>query len=511
VSKALYRKYRSRKLADVVGQKHVTDILTRSLAAGRIAHAYLLTGPRGVGKTSIARILAHEINQLPYDEETTHLDIIEIDAASNNGVEDVRDLREKVQIAPVSSAKKVYIIDEVHMLSKAAFNALLKTLEEPPEHAVFILATTDADKLPATIISRTQRFSFRSIAPADAKTHLAFIAKEEGIKITDEALEIIAKRGDGSFRDSISLLDQLRSLADDKDGITKELVEESLGLAPAEHVEKLLAAYESKDIKAIVTLIDEGEQSGIQPSVLVSQLIQTVRDQIAEKPQLLPLLDQLLDVAKSQQPGLKLLTVLASHAAPKPKTAALVSPPAEISAPVKELEEMATNPRAIPSELQPGQRVAPGGAAPENIFSSSEKFSGADQATGPVDAEAEVKPLVSNTARKGKQPEHANLGALDWDAFIDHTRQNYVAIYSVLSKCGYEIDGDKLIIYTVNNFYKKKLDDAKYRTSIAKTLEELGVGNPEIETIGTPPPPKDSTAAAVAAIMGGGEEVNVDA
>jgi DNA polymerase-3 subunit gamma/tau len=529
VSKALYRKYRSRSLAEVVGQKHVTDILARSLAAGRVAHAYLLTGPRGVGKTSIARILAHEINKLPYDEETSHLDIIEIDAASNNGVEDVRDLREKVQIAPVSASKKVYIIDEVHMLSKAAFNALLKTLEEPPEHAVFILATTDADKLPATIISRTQRFSFRSISPADAKSHLAFIAKEEGIKITDEALEIIARRGDGSFRDSISLLDQLGSLADDKEGITKELVEQSLGLAPSEHVEKLLAAYESKDLKAIVALIDEGERSGIQPSVLVGQIVQTVREHIADKPQLLPLLDQLLDVAKSQQPGLKLLTVLASHAVPKPKTAALVSPPAEVSAPVKELEAMAT-PQTIPSQsgFAPGstrapasgqsraadtltkegsserpveQRVTRGGAAPSEPNGVSEE--GADRAAGPASAKADDQ----IPAKRGP----ANLDALDWDAFIDYTRQNYVAIFSVLSKCGYEIDGDKLIIYTLNNFYKKKLDDAKYRVNIAMSLEAVGAGDPEIETVGTPPPPKDSTAAAVAAIMGGGEEVSVDA
>jgi len=163
MSKALYRKYRSKSLDEVIGQNHVTDILGRAIKQGRISHAYLLTGPRGVGKTSIARILAHEINKIPYDDDTTNLDIIEIDAASNNGVEDVRDLREKVQIAPVAALKKIYIIDEVHMLSKAAFNALLKTLEEPPEHVVFILATTDVDKLPATIVSRTQRFSFRAI------------------------------------------------------------------------------------------------------------------------------------------------------------------------------------------------------------------------------------------------------------------------------------------------------------------------------------------------------------
>lgn len=485
MSQALYRKYRSRKLADIVGQQHVTDILQRSLAAGRIAHAYLLTGPRGVGKTSIARILAHEINNLPYNEDETHLDIIEIDAASNNGVEDVRDLREKVQIAPVSATKKIYIIDEVHMLSKAAFNALLKTLEEPPEHAVFILATTDADKLPATIISRTQRFSFRAIMPSDAKKHLAYIAKEEGIKIDDESLAIIARRGDGSFRDSISLLDQLQSLADEKTGITKQLVEEALGLAPAEHVEKLLVAYEAHDIAAIVKLMDLGEQSGIQPSVLVSQLTQTVRDHIAEKPQLLPLLDQLLEVAKSSQPSIKLLTVLATHAAPKPKTAALASPLPEISAPVKELERQATRPTPT---VKPMVSQKPATKAPH----------------------FEPKPTTTQADQPPKPQGESHLENLDWNAVIEYAHQNFVAIYSVLAKCSYEVRDDKLIVYTVNNFYKKKLDDAKYRVNLAVALEQTGAGDPIIETIGTPPPPKDSTAAAVAAIMGGGEEVSVE-
>ena len=176
MSKALYRKYRSKKLSEVVGQNHITTVLESALKQNRIAHAYLFPGPRGVGKTSIARILAHEINNLPYSEEENHPDIIEIDAASNNGVDDIRQLRDNVQVAPFSAKYRVYIIDEVHMLSKAAFNALLKTLDAPPEHAVFILATTDAYKLPATIISRTQRFVFRFISKEDVCRHLEFIA-----------------------------------------------------------------------------------------------------------------------------------------------------------------------------------------------------------------------------------------------------------------------------------------------------------------------------------------------
>jgi DNA polymerase-3 subunit gamma/tau len=477
-SKARYRKYRSKSLGEIVGQSHVTDILARALSKGRVAHAYLLTGPRGIGKTSIARILAHEINQLPYTDETNHLDIIEIDAASNNGVEDVRDLREKVQIAPVSATKKIYIIDEVHMLSKAAFNALLKTLEEPPEHAVFILATTDVDKLPRTIISRTQRFSLKAIDPDDATKHLKHIAKEEKIKIDDEALQLVALRGEGSFRDSISLLDQLMSLADDKTGITKELVEEFLGLAPTEQINQILEAYENKDLETIVKLLDESEKRGIQTSLLTSQLIAAVRAQVVTKPQLIHLLDDLLAVAKSSNPSIKLLTVLGSHTSPKPKSAALSAPAPAISAPIAELEKQAT-------KIRPH--------LPKQTSSLAE----------PLKAEVQTK------SNQKSAPTEPFIGTLDWDKLIAFTKQNFVAIYSVLSKCTAEQNGETLVLYTSNAFYKKKLDDAKYRANLAHALVETGAGDLVIETIGTPSPPKDSTAAAVAAIMGGGEEVIV--
>lgn len=487
MSQALYRKYRSKTLEEIVGQEHVTDILSRSLKAGRVAHAYLLTGPRGVGKTSIARILAHEINQLPYTDESNHLDIIEIDAASNNGVEDVRELRDKVQITPVSAKYKVYIIDEVHMLSKAAFNALLKTLEEPPAHAVFILATTDIDKLPATIISRTQRFSFRAIGRETAATHLRYIADQEKISITDGALGRIAQLGDGSFRDSISLLDQLRSLSDDKEGITEALVETTLGLAPTKRVADILDAYEQKDLGGIIALLDASERDGIQTTVLAHQLIQTLRTTVVTKPQLIELLDQLLDVNKSSQPGIKLLTVLAAHAVPKVKSAALAVPTHEVSATVTELEEQAV--KAHP-KMPPKPTAAPKATTPTRA---------------PKPAAAPIETVTPETLPEGP----ISIDRFDWDGLIEYTRQHYVAIYSVLSKCGYELSDDKLTLYTHNAFYKKKLDDSKHRINLSKSLIETGVGNIAIETIGTPPPPKDSQAAAVAAIMGGGEEVSV--
>lgn len=471
MSKALYRKYRSKRLDEIIGQRHVTDILSRSIAEGRISHAYLLTGPRGTGKTSIARILAHEINQIPYEDETTDLDIIEIDAASNNGVEDVRELREKIHIAPVSAKKKIYIIDEVHMLSKAAFNALLKTLEEPPEHVVFILATTDADKLPATIISRTQRFNFRAITPKDAAAHLKTIATGEKIKIDDAALQLIAQRGEGSFRDSISLLDQLQSLADSKTGITRQLVEESLGLAPKELVDQLVDAYLVKDLQKLVELLDDSVAAGTQATSLTSQLIAAIRSKITEKPQLIDLLDGLLEVSRSSQPEIKLLVTLAAQANAKPKSVALASSASAISAPIAELSRQAT-------------KVKPALPPPVPI---------------------KVEKPKQDTAKKLQ-----TTSTLDWEKLIEHTRSNYVAIYSVLSKCSPDLSTGSLVLYTGNAFYKKKLDDTKHRGNLLKALAETGAGDVDIETIGTPPPPKDSVAASVAAIMGGGEEVNVD-
>ena len=212
MGKALYRKYRPISLEAVYGQDAVITPLKESIKTGNFSHAYIFTGPRGCGKTSVARIFAHEINHFPYELEDSYVDIIEIDGASNTGIDNIRDLREKAMIAPTEGRYKIYIIDEVHMLSKSAFNGLLKIIEEPPEHVIFILATTNLEKVPVTITSRAQVYNFKLADTETMFKHLRKISDAEGFSIDDDALKIIVRRGGGSFRDSISLLDQISNL-----------------------------------------------------------------------------------------------------------------------------------------------------------------------------------------------------------------------------------------------------------------------------------------------------------
>lgn len=495
MSRALYRTYRSRSLDEIVGQSHITRILQRAIASGRIAHAYLLTGPRGVGKTSIARILAHEINGLPYTDESTHLDIIEIDAASNNSVEDIRDLRDKVQIAPTSSPKKIYIIDEVHMLSKSAFNALLKTLEEPPEHVVFILATTDADKLPATILSRVQRFNFRAISPRDTAKHLAFIAEQENIAITPDALELIAEQGKGSFRDSISLLDQLRSLSDET--IDRTMVAEVLGLAQDELVEGLLAAYATADIGRAAQLIDEAEAAGTPAELLAEQLLSIARQRVVEDAALLPLLDKLLAVPRAGWPRIALLTALASRVT-LPVAARHHQPsPSTVSEPVAPYTHSPATPSSQTPPSDPPRQETDGAAA------SSAGQSGAPSASATDHTPAE-QPSVS--AANDETPA-ASPAPVDfpWKQFLDAV--GAVGARTYLAKAGHAFDGQALTIYAGKKFAKMQIDRALPTLSAA--LNRLGI-TAEIAVLATSKPPKDRQKAAILAMMGGGEEITIN-
>lgn len=285
----LYRKWRPQVFKDVVGQPHVTDTLLNELKEERLSHAYLFTGSRGTGKTTCAKILAkavnclHPVNGDPCNEceickgidSGSILDVIEIDAASNNGVDNIRDLREEANFTPVNAKYRVYIIDEVHMLSIGAFNALLKTLEEPPEHVKFILATTEVHKLPATILSRCQRFDFRRIPPEAIAERLKFVASEEGMKIDDEGALLIARLADGALRDALSILDQCAGRGD---VINAELVSEAAGLTGRGYLFDLTAAVQKQDSAGVLRILDDLHNSSCDMERLCTELINHYRN-----------------------------------------------------------------------------------------------------------------------------------------------------------------------------------------------------------------------------------------
>ena len=277
MTKALYRKYRPLKLADVVGQDDTIRQLQTQLTNQKISHGYLFVGARGCGKTSVARIFAHEINHFDYQLEDSYVDIIEIDAAVFTMVENIRELRDKAMLAPTTGKYKVYIIDEIHMLSKNAFNALLKILEEPPEHIVFIFATTNPEKIPATILSRVQIFHFKLADKSVMQPFLENICQKEGINIEQEALSLLIEQGGGSFRDSLSILDQLSNLHADKSTlITTEEVSSALGVPKQVLIQELLASYEQENVDQIRSLVEELINQGNKAEGIATSLIKAI-------------------------------------------------------------------------------------------------------------------------------------------------------------------------------------------------------------------------------------------
>lgn len=289
------RKFRPQSFAEFVGQEHVTQTLLNAVASDRFPHAVLLTGPRGTGKTTTARIIAKTLlcqnrqGQNPCGEcqsckdiaDGSHLDVIEIDGASNNGVDHIRELRETIGYMPSSGKYKVYIIDEVHMLSTSAFNALLKTLEEPPEHVIFIFATTEVQKIPATILSRCQRFDFRNHSLSDIKNHLQSICEKEGIEFEDAALLMVAKQANGSIRDSLTLLDQLISFSHGH--LSLESVMNVLGLTDRNLLLEALRAIATEDVDLMFTTIDKFKNSGHDPLIFCEEFLEVIRNALMIK------------------------------------------------------------------------------------------------------------------------------------------------------------------------------------------------------------------------------------
>lgn len=478
MGQALYRKYRSKTLDEVVGQEHITKTLKNALKNGKISHAYLFTGPRGVGKTSIARILAREVNGLPYKDESIHLDIIEIDAASNRRIDEIRDLRDKVHISPTSAKYKVYIIDEVHMLTKEAFNALLKTLEEPPAHVIFILATTEAHKLPDTIVSRTQRYSFKPIDVKDIVDHLKKIAKKEKIAIDEEALELIARHGDGGLRDSISLLDQAGARGN---AVTLSNVQQLLGIAPNEAIAELLQTLSSASPKQLLDILGRLHTQGLQAGQLAKQLGQTLRQQLIDNQLTLPtdttttLLERLLDVPASSQADRLLEVIL-------------------LDVLLKLSDEQPIQPYH-PSPTKPEARLA---ASKPKPLPKPDKSAKEESKTPPA--------TKTNTLKSAFSLEL-------WPSILDSVKAEHNTLYSVLRMAEPSYEGQKLYLAFQFAFHQKRINEAKNKQILtdiiaSHTTQPLTVEATVLSGTAAPPPaptPEPASLETISSIFGGGE------
>ncbi len=444
MEKVLYRAYRPLCFADVKGQQHITKTLQNALKKSAIAQAYLFTGPHGVGKTSVARILAHQINQIDYTPESQNIDIIEIDAASNRRIDEMRELREKAQVAPAHSKYKVYIIDEVHMLTREAFNALLKTLEEPPKHVIFILATTEVHKVPNTIISRTQRFSFK---PQDSKTlqdQLRHIANQEKIPINDQALELLVSHGNSSFRDSIGLLDQVRHITPaDNTTITAQDVSEVLGLPPQALLEDLADSLVNNDPDLLFQSTAKLIQQGISASIVSQDLLNTLRTKLINREipprqtiQTMRLLLENINNATYDQIEVALLSNIQLENS-------------DNSTPIK-------TPKPTPKPPKPSQTEKKSESSKEQVAQTTEDEQPKEEPEPPTNQ--------SDDQPKSKQK-------FDWEEILQTIRQKHNALYGILKMAEVQKENQQLTLKFKFPFHQKQLLQQRNLRILQQTLE----------------------------------------
>ena len=499
---ALYRKYRPETFSEVVGQEHITKTLKNGIDEGKTVHAYLFTGTRGTGKTTCAKILAKALNCLsPKDgnpcgecemcraiKAGTVTDIVEIDAASNNRVDDVRELREQVNFPPASAKYRVYIIDEVHMLSIGAFNALLKTLEEPPEHVVFILATTEVHKLPATILSRCQRFDFRRIESSVIAEHLDSVAKREGFSITPDAAMLIAGAADGGMRDALSLLD-LCAAADRN--ITEETVAEVCSMAGNDYLLQFADHIKKRDTEKALMLIDELHNSSVDIGRLLTELIRHFRDLmiiktvksgnlpiVCSKKRLEDLKEQslefdikeivaILDILRNAASGIQSGS---ARTAAEMAVIRLCNP--EIRNDISSLELRIS---ALESGAVSKTKPMPSESAAETPQIKTEPVSHSEEPlTEDIPSPAAEEPAVSETAEVSDDASEPAL--LDeWPDIIAVLQNTCPIIAGVLGDSKAYISGGRLLIDTNNSQFRSLCNGASpvYRESIRKAAEKI--------------------------------------
>ncbi len=486
-SQVFYRKWRPQTLAEVVGQEPITKTLANALATGRVAHAYLFCGPRGTGKTSTGRILAKALNCLTNGKgepcntcsmcqafnEGRALDLVEIDGASNRGIDEIRDLREKINFAPNLARYKVYIIDEVHMLTEPAFNALLKTLEEPPPHAIFILATTEVHKVPLTILSRCQRFDFRRLPQAAVVNKLKDICHHEGIKVETQALALIAKAATGSLRDAENLLEQL-VLYHGSD-ISLEQVQSELGISGDMRIRQLAEHILKKDVASGLAVINNVAVDGVDLRQFNRGLVDYLRDILLVKSGAGDTSDLSAETIKEIKhlisnislgelsKVIKLFAQVDFRADPQstlPLELALVdSSLAATEKPKKELPEKAVDIEPAASTVKPRRTESP--KEPDTV-------------APPVVAEL---PPIKVSAINGPPPQNIEQIRQHWNDFINACRGvgSSGNLDALLRKAceAVALEGDTLVLGFYHDFHRTKIEDPKYRHLVEDKLRDV--------------------------------------
>ncbi|PIR97650.1 MAG: hypothetical protein COT91_00295 [Candidatus Doudnabacteria bacterium CG10_big_fil_rev_8_21_14_0_10_41_10] len=505
MSQVLYRKYRSQNFSEVVGQEVIKITLQNAVSSGSVAHAYLFTGPRGVGKTSLARILAKALNCTDLKEgqpcikcenceavaNGRFLDLIEIDAASHTGVDNIREIIEHVKFSPSKGKFKVIVIDEVHMLSKGAFNALLKTLEEPPAHAIFILATTEVGKVPATIISRTQRFDFKRISQADIVEHLKKVGKSEKLKVSDEVLKLIARAAEGSMRDGLSIYDQIISFSGGK--VTKELAEEILGLPPFHLNQDFLQLLSERHLGLALKFIKDLSINGRDLSgfgnmfleYLEKLLSYKIENNSAEVWGLTPEdLEKLVEQSRSVSiKDLIRLINLFLEAVPKVKYSTIPELPLELAV-IEFLEDDETK-RFGDGEKKTTEVT---GKVTDLVAKKRPVTKENHFASEPVEEKIVVEDLKKTEESGPAKPITANLSKImeKWNHFISEVSKHNHSLVSSLQLCNQESCKDgTLTLSFPYRFHKDAVEQRKNKDTVEKVLEQVYGGRIKLRCLVT--------------------------
>ena len=522
---ALYRKWRPKTFSDVSGQPHVTKTLQSQLESGRISHAYLFTGSRGTGKTSCAKILSKAVNCLsPIDgnpcneceickgiENGSILDVIEIDAASNNGVDNIRDLREEANFTPVNAKYRVYIIDEVHMLSIGAFNALLKTLEEPPSHVIFILATTEIHKLPATILSRCQRFDFKRISPEDITARLIYVAEKENATLTESAASLIARIADGGMRDALSLLDRCFAMGSDVD---ENAVSAAAGIAGTMHLFAFSEFVAKADFTNALKLVSKLHNEACDIDSLCTELILHFRNLMVAKTVndcdgLIVCSKDEMQKIKERASQLKLSKILScieilSQTAKNIKNSANKKIQLE-AAVIKMCGPSADNNSSVSSELEERiakleEMLASGYKAAPPASSAPSEQPKTDEAPKPAPTPAkeeekaeETPPLPQTPPAEEPAPAISDGAFSGWSDVLDKLLKYDIPLYGILAGSSANIKNGRLVINSDNpTLYDFICTDTHYK-ELAKAVYEV-VGQKMKIAVATAEKPKASSS-----------------